>query len=248
MISLNRVDPFQIRPESGLGGRWPIRWRPGTSVEGGTWFWPSGFRVYPILAIALIIKSFLVPEQPLLWWEFFFFCLPWPLNRPWSQVSCLINMYYTYMYFYHRTLSALPHDCLPTLESGTRSRISARFMARGDETPRSYQGGTPRAGGRRPPPSRYVCAEPLRLEVLGKPQAFPFRGLGPPRAERVWGGKNRAGRTTACCNLISVRQDASLYITPISQHRVKIIGSLGKKLQQAVVLYNYVFVLLFSVA
>ena len=51
--SQNRVDPFEIRPESGLGGRWPIRWRPGTSVDGGTRFWPSGFRVYPILAIAL---------------------------------------------------------------------------------------------------------------------------------------------------------------------------------------------------
>ena len=47
MSSQDRVDPFQIRQESGLGGRWPLRWRPGTSVEGGTWFWPSGFRVYP---------------------------------------------------------------------------------------------------------------------------------------------------------------------------------------------------------
>ena len=57
MSSQNRVDPFQIRPESGLGGRWPIIWRPGTSVEGGTRFWPSGFRVYPILAIALFFLS-----------------------------------------------------------------------------------------------------------------------------------------------------------------------------------------------
>ena len=51
MSSQNRGDPFQIQPESGLGGRWPIGMRPGTSVEGGTQFWPSGFRVYPILAI-----------------------------------------------------------------------------------------------------------------------------------------------------------------------------------------------------
>ena len=50
--SQNRVYPFQIRPKSGLGGRSPIRWRPGTNVEGGTRFWPSSFRVYPILAIA----------------------------------------------------------------------------------------------------------------------------------------------------------------------------------------------------
>ena len=52
--SQNRVYPFQIRPKSGLGGRSPIRWRPGTNVEGGTRFWSSGFRVYPILAIAHI--------------------------------------------------------------------------------------------------------------------------------------------------------------------------------------------------
>ena len=42
------MDPFEIRPESGLSGRWPIRWRPGTSVEGGTRFWPSGFRFWPL--------------------------------------------------------------------------------------------------------------------------------------------------------------------------------------------------------
>ena len=54
MSNQNRVDMLQIRPESGLGGRWPRRWRPGTSVEGGTRFWRSGFRLYPILAIALI--------------------------------------------------------------------------------------------------------------------------------------------------------------------------------------------------
>ena len=91
------------------------------------------------------------------------------------------------MYFYHQTRSALPHDCLPTLELGTRSGNSARFMARGDETPRAHQGGAPRARGRRPCPSGDVCAEPLRLEVIWKPDAFPLRGLGPPRTERVWG-------------------------------------------------------------
>ena len=42
MSSQNRADPFEIRPESGLGGRWPMRWRPGTSVKG-----------YPVLAIRL---------------------------------------------------------------------------------------------------------------------------------------------------------------------------------------------------
>ena len=56
MSSQNRVDPFQILPETGLGGRWPKRW---TSVEGSTRLWPSGFRVYPILAIALLYGVFI---------------------------------------------------------------------------------------------------------------------------------------------------------------------------------------------
>ena len=76
MSSQNRVDPFQIRPESGLSGRWPIRWRHGTSVEGGTRFWPLGFRVYPILAIAL-----------------FFVCITFTfhfMNKLWSQVSSVL--------------------------------------------------------------------------------------------------------------------------------------------------------------
>ena len=70
-----------------------------------------------------------------------------------------------YIYFYHRTLSALPHDCLPTLQPGTRSRVCARFLARGDKTPRARQGGAPRAGDSSPRPYGDVCAEPLRLTL-----------------------------------------------------------------------------------
>ena len=61
----------------------------------------------------------------------------------------LVNIHiyiYTRYTFYPQTLGALPHDCMPSLERGTRSRISARFMAPGDETPRARQGGAPRAG------------------------------------------------------------------------------------------------------
>ena len=58
-------------------------------------------------------------------------------------------------------------------------------MTQGDETPRAHQAGAPRVEGRSPRPSRDVCAEPLRLELLWKPEAFPLRGLGPPIAERV---------------------------------------------------------------
>ena len=88
---------------------------------------------------------------------------------------CICTLY-VYIYFYHRTLSALPHDCLPTLEPGTRSRISARTMARGDETPRAHQEGARLAGGGSPRPSGNVYTE-----------AFPLQGPGPPRTDRVWG-------------------------------------------------------------
>ena len=84
-----------------------------------------------------------------------------------------------HIYFYHLTLSALPHDCLPTLEPGTRTRISARFMAPGHETPRARQGDAPRAGGRSPRPSGDVCAEPLRLEGSPETRGVPSSGAGP---------------------------------------------------------------------
>ena len=50
--SQNLVDPFGIRPVSGLGGRWPIRRRPGTSMEESARFWPSASgcsRFWPLL-------------------------------------------------------------------------------------------------------------------------------------------------------------------------------------------------------
>ena len=84
-----------------------------------------------------------------------------------------------YIYFYHRTLSALQNDELPTLEPGTRSRISARFMAPGRETPRDRRGGAPRAGGCRPRPADDVCAEPLRLEGSPGTRGVPVLGAGP---------------------------------------------------------------------
>ena len=116
------------------------------------------------------------------------------------------------IYFYHRTLRALPHDCLPTLEPGTRSRISARFMAPRHEPPRARQGGAPRAGGRNPRPSGDVCAEPLRLEGCPETRSVPSSGAGHSqngtcsggsigkkiRAERSILNYFRFGRTRAC--------------------------------------------------
>ena len=107
------------------------------------------------------------------------------------------------IYFYHRTLSALPHDCLPTLEPGTTSRISGLFMAPGHETPLARQGGAPRAGGRSPRLSGDVCAEPLRLEDSPDTRGVPSSGDGPSQNGTCSGGgigrKIRAGRSTVNC-------------------------------------------------
>ena len=110
---------------------------------------------------------------------------------------------YVCIYFYHRTLSALPHDCLPTLKPGTRSRISTRFMAPGHETPRARRGGAPRADGRSPRPCGDVCAEPLRLEGSPETRGVPSSGAGPSRNGTFSGGgigrKIRAGRSIRNC-------------------------------------------------
>ena len=151
--------------------------------------------------------------------------------------SCL-RAKYLYIYFYHRTLSALPHDCLPTLEPGTRSRVSARYMARGDETPRAHQRGAPRGGDRSPRTSLHVCAEPLRLDVLWKPEALPVRWLGPPRTERVWGvasvARSRPGELLLAVIFFRFGR-TRVRIMPISLHRVKRTGYWGKELQQPIV-------------
>ena len=156
---------------------------------------------------------------------------------------------------YHGALPALPHDCLPTLEPGTRSQISTRFMARGNAIPRAHQEGAPRAGGRSPYPSGDVCAAPLRLEVLWKPEAFPLRGLGRPRTERVWGVASvpRSGPGELLLAVFFRFGWTRICTTPVSLHRVKIIGFWGKEQQQAimqaVVSYMYyIFALLLSLS
>ena len=94
-------------------------------------------------------------------------------------------------------------------------------MARGDEPPPAHQEMLLRRGGRSPCPSRDVWAEPLRLEVLWKPEAFPLGGGALPE-RNVFGGRRREqepGRENYC-SLFSVRQDPSLY-TPAGLRRVK---------------------------
>ena len=97
-------------------------------------------------------------------------------------------------------MSALPYDCLPTLEPGTRSRITARFMAPRHEAPRVRQGGDSRAGDRSPRPSGDVCAEPLRLKVSPESRGVPSSGTGPSQNGACSGGgisrKIRTGRNS----------------------------------------------------
>ena len=138
------------------------------------------------------------------------------------------------IYILHRTLSALAHDLLPSLKPGTRSRISARFMAPGDETSRAHQGGAPRAGAAVCGLLAMCAPSSCASKVFRKPRAFPLWKLGPPITEGVWvvasvarpgPGKLllavtcfRFGRTRVC-------------IAPISRHRGKTIGyfkSFGK--------------------
>ena len=121
----------------------------------------------------------------------------------------LIHMY---IYFHHRTLSALPHDCLPTLEPGTRSRISPRFMAPGHETPRARQGVLLGRGGAVLVLLATCAPSPCGSKVPRKPEDFPLRGLGPPRTERVRGvasvGRSGPGEVLY---FFSIRQYPSLY-------------------------------------
>ena len=82
-------------------------------------------------------------------------------------------------------------------------------MAPGDETSRVHHGGVSQAGGRSPRPSGDVCAESL---CLG--DSLETRGVLYSGARRLGGGVGNniwVGKTSACCNLFSVRLDPSLY-------------------------------------
>ena len=124
--------------------------------------------------------------------------------------------------FYHRTLRGLQNDELPTLEPGTRYRISARFTAPGHETPRARRGGVPSAGGRSPRPSDDVCAEPVRLKGSPETRGVPSSRAGPSQNGTFSGdgigGKIRVGRRAV--NYFRFGR-TRVCITPVSVHRVE---------------------------
>ena len=119
-----------------------------------------------------------------------------------------------------------------------------------------FSGGGPESA----PFSRRVRGA-LALRSCLRPEAFPLRGLGPPRTKRVWGVASvaksgpgelllaviyfRFGRTRVC-------------ITPVSLHRVKIIvffrffrgrTAANNRASSGIIhLFCYIFVLLFSLA
>ena len=131
----------------------------------------------------------------------------------------------------------IPHDEWPTLEPGTRSRISGRFMAPGLETPRARRGGASRARGRSPRPSGDVCAKPLRLEGSPETRGVPSSGAGPSQhgtcleseiGRNIQAGRSavnyfRFGRTRVCINNASQSAPS------------EIKGPLGTEPQQTVV-------------
>ena len=94
---------------------------------------------------------------------------------------------YTYIHFYHRRLRGLSHDELPSLERGTRCRISARFIAPGHETPRARRGVLLGRGAAVRALLATCAPSPCASKVLRKPEAFPLQGLGSPKAEHVQG-------------------------------------------------------------
>ena len=102
-------------------------------------------------------------------------------------LESVVNIYSIYIYFCPRTLSALPHDCLPTLEPVTRSWISARFMSPGHETPRARWGVL--LGWRAAVRALLAtyAPSPCASKVHQKPGTFPLRRLGRPRTARVRG-------------------------------------------------------------
>ena len=134
----------------------------------------------------------------------------------------MVSIYLVYIHSYHRTLRGFPHDELPTLEPGTRSRISAKFMAPEHETPRARRGGAPRAGGRSPLLATCApSAEPLRLEGSPETRGVPSSGSGPSQngtcSGRGIGRKIRAGRSAVVIRFGRTR----VCITPVSLHRLE---------------------------
>ena len=132
-------------------------------------------------------------------------------------------------------MRALAYDCLPTLEPGTKYRISARFIARRDEPPRAQQGVlVGRGGGIGAIPT--TCARsPCALKSSGNPRR-PLVGGGALSERNVFGGWHREEELGVenYRNLFLGREDASL--TPGSLHRMKEwMGALEREMQQAVV-------------
>ena len=115
---------------------------------------------------------------------------------------------YLEVYFYPRTLSALPHDACPHW-SPVRDLGSPRDLWCRDTKLRVLIGGVllGRGGavlallatGRSPRPSGDVCAEPLRHEGSPETRGVPSSGAGPSQNGTCSGGgigrKIRAGRS-----------------------------------------------------
>ena len=135
----------------------------------------------------------------------------------------------TYIYFYPRTLSPLPHDCLPTL--GARCEISdlREIYGAGRRHSAGSSGRCSSGGGPESAPfSRRVHGALVPRSYL-ETRGVPSTGAGPSQNGTCLGGamgsKIRAREKYR--NSFSVREDQSLY-TPLSLHRAKESFFLGE--------------------
>ena len=162
---------------------------------------------------------------------------------------------YAYIYFYHRTLSA-PSSPLLTHSGARHDFGSPRYLWRGETKLRGLIRGVLLGRGAAVRALLTTCApSPCASKILWKPEAFPLRGLGPPRTERVWGVASvaRSGPGELLLAVFFRFGWTRICTTPVSLHRVKIIGFWGKEQQQAimqaVVSYMYyIFALLLSLS
>ena len=117
---------------------------------------------------------------------------------------------YIYICLYHRTLPALPHDCLSPLEPGTKFWISARWR-RVTKTPRAHQGVLlGREAGVRA--LRATCVQsPCASKFSGNPRRSLFGGGALPERNvfEGWHREQEPGGENYyySCDLFSVRED-----------------------------------------
>ena len=129
-----------------------------------------------------------------------------------TRAELLVHLYITYRYYIIYTspnAESPPSRMLaPTAAPYEISDLREIYGA-GRRNFAGSSGGCSSGRGRSLRPSRDVCAELLRLEGFLETQGVPSLEARPSYYGRCLGGgigsKARAGKTTACCDMFSVR-------------------------------------------